>query len=180
MFMENVQIRHVEFTDYPDLRRLFSHPQVYRDTLQLPLPSEEMWAKRIKDFPAGMHSLVACIDEEVVGQLTIEANQRARRKHVATFGIAVDANYCGKGIGSALGVYTDDSAQRRANKDMQAERERLQNIEQQNLILKNDNEQAQVTTFAESELGIVDDTAAASRRKKQATGGATSGLGLQV
>ena len=85
-----------------------------------------------------------------------------------------------KGIGSALGVYTDDSAQRRANKDMQAERERLQNIERQNLILKNDNEQAQVTTFAESELGIVDDTAAASRRKKQATGGATSGLGLQV
>lgn len=85
-----------------------------------------------------------------------------------------------KGIGSALGVYNDDSAQRRANKDMQAERERLQNIEQQNLILQNANEQEQVTTFADSELGIVDDTAAASRRKKQATGGATSGLGLQV
>ena len=85
-----------------------------------------------------------------------------------------------KGIGSALGVYTDDSAQRRANKDMQSERDRLQNIEQQNLILQNANEQEQVTTFADSELGIVDDTAAASRRKKQATGGATSGLGLQV
>ena len=85
-----------------------------------------------------------------------------------------------KGIGSALGVYQDDSAQRRANKDMQAERDRLQNIEQQNLILQNANEQEQVTTFAESELGIVDDTAASSRRKKQATGGATSGLGLQV
>lgn len=85
-----------------------------------------------------------------------------------------------KGIGSALGVYNDDSAQRRANKDMQAERDRLQNIEQQNLILQNANEQEQVTTFADSELGIVDDTAAASRRKKQATGGATSGLGLQV
>lgn len=85
-----------------------------------------------------------------------------------------------KGIGSALGVYQDNSAQRRANKDMQAERDRLQNIEQQNLILQNANEQEQVTTFADSELGIVDDTAAASRRKKQATGGATSGLGLQV
>lgn len=85
-----------------------------------------------------------------------------------------------KGIGSALGIYTDDSAQRRANKDMQEERDRLQNIEQQNLILQNANEQEQVTTFADSELGIVDDTAASSRRKKQATGGATSGLGLQV
>lgn len=85
-----------------------------------------------------------------------------------------------KGVGSALGIYNDDSAQRRANKDMQAERERLQNIEQQNLILQNANEQEQVTTFADSELGIVDNTAASSRRKKQATGGATSGLGLQV
>lgn len=85
-----------------------------------------------------------------------------------------------KGIGSALGIYTDNSAQRQANKDMQAERDRLQNIEQQNLILQNANEQEQVTTFADSELGIVDDTAASSRRKKQATGGATSGLGLQV
>ena len=85
-----------------------------------------------------------------------------------------------KGVGSALGIYTDDSAQRQANKDMQAERDRLQNIQQQNLILQNANEQEQVTTFADSELGIVDDTAAASRRKKQATGGATSGLGLQV
>lgn len=85
-----------------------------------------------------------------------------------------------KGVGSALGIYNDDSAQRQANKDMQAERGRLQNIEQQNLILQNANEQEQVTTFAESELGVVDNTAAASRRKKQATGGATSGLGLQV
>lgn len=86
-----------------------------------------------------------------------------------------------KGIGSALGIYTDDSAQRRANKDMEAERERLQAIEQQNLILQNANEQSQVTTFDDSGgsgLGIVDDTS--TRRKKQATGGATSGLGLQI
>ncbi|CNH45533.1 TPA: GNAT family N-acetyltransferase [Yersinia enterocolitica] len=100
--MENVQIRHVEFSDYPALQQLFAHPQVYRDTLQLPLPSLEMWAKKIKEIPAGMHNLVACIDEEIVGQLTVEANQRARRRHVATFGIAVDVNSCRKGVGSAL------------------------------------------------------------------------------
>lgn len=100
--MKNVQIRHVESTDYQALQQLFSHPQVYRDTLQLPLPSQEMWAKKIKDIPAGVHNLVACIDGAIVGQLTVEANQRARRRHVATFGIAVDANFCGKGVGSAL------------------------------------------------------------------------------
>ncbi|EEP96984.1 Uncharacterized acetyltransferase yhhY [Yersinia aldovae ATCC 35236] len=102
MFMTNVQIRHVESTDYPALQQLFSHPQVYRDTLQLPLPPEDMWAKKIKDIPVGMHNLVACIDGEIVGQLTVEANQRASRRHVATFGIAVAANFCGKGIGSRL------------------------------------------------------------------------------
>ncbi|CFR31023.1 GNAT family N-acetyltransferase [Yersinia frederiksenii] len=100
--MENVQIRHVESTDYPALQQLFSHPQVYRDTLQLPLPSQDMWAKKIRDIPAGLHNLVACIDDGIIGSLAIEANQRARRRHVATFGIAVDAHYCGKGVGSAL------------------------------------------------------------------------------
>lgn len=100
--MTNVQIRHVEPTDYPALQQLFSHPQVYRDTLQLPLPSQEMWAKRIKEMPVGIHSLVACIEDKIVGQLTLETNQRARRRHVATFGIAVDANFCGQHIGSTL------------------------------------------------------------------------------
>lgn len=100
--MNNVQIRHVEATDYPALQQLFSHPQVYRDTLQLPLPSQDMWAKKIKEIPAGMHNLVACIDDKIVGQLTVEVNQRARRRHVATFGIAVDAHFCGQGIGSTL------------------------------------------------------------------------------
>lgn len=42
MFMKNVQVRHVELPDYPALHQLFSHPQVYRDTLQLPLPSQDM------------------------------------------------------------------------------------------------------------------------------------------
>ncbi|CNG95169.1 putative acetyltransferase [Yersinia thracica] len=100
--MRNVQIRHVELTDYSAMQQLFSHPQVYRDTLQLPLPSLEMWAKRIKEMPAGMHNLVACIDEKIVGQLTVEANQRARRRHVATFGIAIDADFCRQGVGSVL------------------------------------------------------------------------------
>lgn len=85
-----------------------------------------------------------------------------------------------KGVGSALGVYQDTSAERQAQKDMEAERDRLRNTEQQNLILQNSNEQEQVTTFGESELGLIDDTSASSRRKKQATGGATSGLGLQI
>ncbi|MBW5812269.1 GNAT family N-acetyltransferase [Yersinia kristensenii] len=100
--MKNVLIRHVEPTDYPALHQLFSHPQVYRDTLQLPLPSQDMWAKKIRETATGMHNLVACIDDKIVGQLTVEVNQRARRRHVATFGIAIDAAFCRQGVGSML------------------------------------------------------------------------------
>lgn len=51
--MENVQIRHVEFSDYPALQQLFAHPQVYRDTLQLPYPRLKCGLKRSKKYPLG-------------------------------------------------------------------------------------------------------------------------------
>ncbi|MHA7849010.1 GNAT family N-acetyltransferase [Serratia sp. D1N4] len=100
--MSEIVVRHVEDKDAEALHQLFSHPAVYRDTLQLPLPSKAHWQKRIAEVKPGTYSLVACINEQVVGQLTVELIQRIRRRHVATFGLCVDANYHGKGIGSAL------------------------------------------------------------------------------
>lgn len=100
--MSEIIVRHVEHNDAEALHQLFSHPDVYRDTLQLPLPSKAMWQQRITDVQPGTYSLVACIDDRVVGQLFIELNQRVRRRHVASFGISVDAAYHGKGVGSTL------------------------------------------------------------------------------
>ncbi|MFC0227738.1 GNAT family N-acetyltransferase [Serratia aquatilis] len=100
--MHEIVVRHVERKDAEALHQLFSHPAVYRDTLQLPLPSKEMWQQRVSEIKPGTYCLVACIDELVVGQLTVELNQRLRRRHVATFGIIVDACYHGKGVGSEL------------------------------------------------------------------------------
>lgn len=100
--MGEIIVRHVESTDAEALHHLFSHPAVYRDTLQTPLPSKALWQQRIADIKVGTYSLVACIDGALVGQLTLELNQRVRRRHVATFGISVDARYHGKSVGSAL------------------------------------------------------------------------------
>lgn len=86
-----------------------------------------------------------------------------------------------KGIGSALGIYQDNSAQKAAIKQQEKAAAQLAEQQKQALILQNSNETSQVTQFeegggqdADSFLGI-----AGTKRKKQATGGATSSLGLQ-
>lgn len=86
-----------------------------------------------------------------------------------------------KGIGSALGVYQDNSAQKAAIKQQEQAAARLAEQQRQALILQNSNETAQVTQFAEGGVQDADSFlgVAGTKRKKQATGGATSSLGLQ-
>jgi Acetyltransferases, including N-acetylases of ribosomal proteins len=80
---------------------MHAQPEVYHNTLQIPHPSEQMWQDRLKDR-VGIKQIVACIDDIVVGLLTLDANQRPRRSHVADFGITVDKRFHGRGVGSAL------------------------------------------------------------------------------
>ena len=70
--------------------------------MQLPYPSLDKWEKNLANSPENFHSLVAVIDEHVVGQIGMEVMTRPRRKHVANIGMAVSESYQGKGIGSAL------------------------------------------------------------------------------
>ncbi|WP_310608365.1 GNAT family N-acetyltransferase, partial [Buttiauxella brennerae] len=72
------------------------------NTLQIPHPSLEMWEERMKHPPSGRKSLVACIDDVVMGHLVLSVEPNPRRSHVATFGIGVDSNYHGQGVASAL------------------------------------------------------------------------------
>ena len=102
--MSHAQIRPVEPSDYLALQQLYAHPKVYRDTLQLPLPAPDLWAKKLGTPAPGIYYYVACIDGQIAGQLSLETIQRPRRNHVATFGIAVDAGFLGQGVGSALNI----------------------------------------------------------------------------
>lgn len=99
--MSETVIRHAEPKDAEALRQNYMHPGVYHDTLQLPHPSLEHWQERLQPKP-GQKRLVACIDENIVGDLALQVEASPRRSHVATFGISVAAHAQGRGVGSAL------------------------------------------------------------------------------
>ncbi|MRS17156.1 N-acetyltransferase [Enterobacteriaceae bacterium RIT691] len=99
--MSEIVIRHAEPKDYEAIRQIHAQPEVYHNTLQVPHPSEQMWQERLKDSP-GVKQLVACIDEIVVGHLSIAVAQRPRRSHVADFGICVGAQWQNRGVASKL------------------------------------------------------------------------------
>jgi len=99
--MSEIVIRHAEARDAEPLRQLYAHPDVYPALLQLPHPASEFWQERLKPQP-GRRWLVACIDEQICGNLCLAVEQNPRRSHVTTFGIAVSADFQGRGVASAL------------------------------------------------------------------------------
>lgn len=82
--MSEIVIRHAETRDYEAIRQIHAQPEVYYNTLQVPHPSEQMWLERLTARP-GIKQLVACIDGIVVGHLTIDVQQRPRRKSCCRF-----------------------------------------------------------------------------------------------
>ncbi len=100
--MDEILIRHAKSGDYTDLHELYSQPAVIAGTLQLPFPPESLMQSRLEKQPPNSHSLVASIEGKVVGQLFLFTIDRPRRKHVASFGMAVHDAYQGRGIGSRL------------------------------------------------------------------------------
>ncbi|EXU76791.1 GNAT family N-acetyltransferase [Erwinia mallotivora] len=100
--MSEIVIRHAAPEDASDLHRILSQPETYANTLQIPHPSLSLTHSRLAELQPGKQRLVACIDEVVVGDLALEVNSRARRRHTASFGICVDSNYRQRGVASAL------------------------------------------------------------------------------
>ena len=98
-----ITVRRAEPGDYEALHRIISGPRAIAGTMQLPLPSAEMWRKRLSEPSEDLFSLVACVDGEVVGNLGLETNStRWRMRHAGRIGMAVHDDWQGKGVGSAL------------------------------------------------------------------------------
>lgn len=96
-------IRRTEPSDAEAFQKIFSNPKVIWGTLQLPHPSVEMWRKRLSDPADGSFSLVACVENEIVGQLGLHTFPNfPRRRHVGQLGMAIRDDWHGKGAGSAL------------------------------------------------------------------------------
>jgi putative acetyltransferase len=98
-----IKIRHAEPEDYQALQRLVSGPKVVSGTLQLPFPSAERWRKRLAEQHEGYFNLVACVEDEVVGQLGLSTFPgRPRRRHIGQLGMSVRDDWQGKGVGTAM------------------------------------------------------------------------------
>jgi L-phenylalanine/L-methionine N-acetyltransferase len=101
--VEGLRIRRTEPDDYGAFYEMFSCSNVFSGTLQLPYPSREQWRRLLAETPEGLYSLVAVVDDRIVGMIKVETfPNRPRRRHVGTIGICVHDDWQGKGVGTAL------------------------------------------------------------------------------
>ena len=99
----DITVRHAEPSDAEALHKLFGARSVVADTLQLPFPKRSLWRERLQNPPDGLYRLVACVGDEVVGELTLHTTPaRPRIRHVGSIGIAVRDDWQGKGVGTEL------------------------------------------------------------------------------
>ena len=95
-------IRAVLDSDYEQISAIYDDIDVIGNTSQLPYRTPDFWrAYREKRGPGAL-PVVAVLDETVVGHMTIVPDERPRRRHVASFGIAVHRDHHRRGIGRAL------------------------------------------------------------------------------
>lgn len=97
-----ITVRRAEVRDAEALCATFGAPRAMAGTLQLPLPSVELWRKRIGDLVPEDYLLVAEVGGEVVGNAGLHASRGARRRHAGNIGMSVRDDWHGKGVGSAL------------------------------------------------------------------------------
>ena len=98
----DLTIRHAEPDDYLALARIYNYPLAAGGTLQIPVQSAEVWKQRLSNVAPQDRILVAVADGEVVGNLGLHPQTNVRRAHVAGIGMAVRADWHGKGIGKTL------------------------------------------------------------------------------
>jgi len=110
--MNELEMRHSRESDIEQIRLIYAEPSSYAATLQLPFPSPGLWEKRLAALPEGSFSLIACREDEVLGQLGIEIRKNPRGRHAASLGMAVRASARRQGVGSALVAAAIDLAER--------------------------------------------------------------------
>lgn len=98
----NLRIRNVVDADYEGIAEIFSFPEVIAQTSQEPNQPAAFWRDLYQSYKDGCIERIADVDGKVAGHLTILLNARERRKHVASFGIAVHPQFQRMGVGRAL------------------------------------------------------------------------------
>ncbi len=99
----NIIVRHAELSDAAACHRIHTAPRVVWGILQIPYASVEVWRKRLAEKPPTTHQLVACVNDEVVGIISLSAASRSpRRVHAGAIGMGVRDDWQGKGVGTGM------------------------------------------------------------------------------
>ncbi len=99
---QKLVIRAFEPSDAEALARMMQQPSVIAGTCRTPHESVAMNAARFLADDPLRRSLVATLDERVVGHLALHLHKPGRCRHAASLGMMVDENHQGRGVGSAL------------------------------------------------------------------------------
>ena len=100
--MQEIVVRHSESKDIPGIKAIFKGKTIYSNTLQLPYSSIEKWESQFETPQAGYYSLVAELDEDIVGHTGLKVDQNPARNHIGSCGIAVKDSHHRKGIGNKM------------------------------------------------------------------------------
>ena len=98
----DIVVRRAEPDDFEAFWRIYQDESAYSGTLQLPLPSRDMWRKRLAEPVEGDFIFAAVVGSEVVGNAGLHHFKQARRAHAMHLGIAVRSDFQSKGVGAAL------------------------------------------------------------------------------
>ena len=89
--------------DAAALRALMSDPLCYGNTLQLPYPSLQLWQQRLAGSDPLHHALLLeSADGQVIAHGSLWRESVPRLAHGASLGMAVQREWQGQGVGSAL------------------------------------------------------------------------------
>ena len=100
--MRDLIVRRCEPEDYEGVHRVYSSPKAMAGTMGVPYSSAREVREELAREGDGRFPLVACVGEEVVGQLTLSVYMNPRTRHSGHFGIAVRDDWQGRGVGTAL------------------------------------------------------------------------------
>ena len=95
-------IRPIQIEDANALHQMRHMEGVFENITGLPTARLQESIDFINSMPSHLHQLVACVNNQVVGAVSLVLNTSMRRRHCATLGIMVHKDYQNQGIGTLL------------------------------------------------------------------------------